>query len=487
MLHDAPGIAHAHLVGAGYALGVILLLACTEPPVHVVTETVVRDSAQVPAELEFAGIESLSWADGQLVAAWSSATGEGPLRYEVVVSQDGELLRLATDATELPIQALADGEYTFRVVAIDALGERDDGGVELTAVFGENRVVYRSEVGLEGAADVWGQGDIVVLAGRNSDASFLVVDITEPTAPLLIHTNVGGGFVKDIKIGDGLMFTNGECGCRVDTPEWEAYDKIGVRIWDFTDPWDPDLLGTIGGDEHPAQSVHNVSYGDGVVYVTDNISDGVGIYDVSDPTTPVHLGDWQPPDGGGVHDQVVIDGLLYVAFWTGFAVVDVTDPANPVDLQLVVREGPSALHNLWPSSDGRYVFTTDEMPGGHVQVYDLETEEQVAMFQADPAHVVHNVHVRDEFLFVSSYLDGIHVLDVSDPTDPVLVGWYDTIDESIPADHQHDTAEPVGEHEHPEPLYDGAWGIWPYGDVLAVGDMRRGLILLDHVPDVVTP
>ncbi|MCP4810238.1 MAG: hypothetical protein GY913_24070 [Proteobacteria bacterium] len=471
----------------------LLLLACAEPPTHIVTETVVlrADSGHVAAELAFAGIESVTWADGQLVADWSLASGEEPIRYEVVVSQGassegGELLRLATDEPGLEIPSLADGEYRFRVEAIDAVGDRTDGGVELTQLFGDNRVVWRSEVGLEGAADVWGEGDHVVLAGRNSDASFLVVDISVPTAPVLTHTEIDGGFVKDIKIGDGLMFTNGECGCRADSPEWEAYDRIGVRIWDFTDPWDVELLGTIGGDEHPAHSVHNVSYGDGIVYVTDNLSDGVGIYDVSDPTAAVHLGDWLPPIGG-VHDQVVIDGLLYVAFWSGFAVLDVTDPADPIEVHLVLRDDPAALHNIWPSSDGRYVFTTDEMPGGHVRVYDLQTDgtPQVAMFQADPAHVVHNVHVRDEFLFVSSYLDGIHVLDVTDATDPVLVGWYDSFDEDAPDDHVHDTAEPVGEHEHPEPIYDGAWGIWPYGDVLAVGDMRRGLILLEHVPDVV--
>lgn len=464
----------------------ITLLACT-PPSHVVTEVetvTVLDTSHDHIELAFAGLQQVSW-DGELVASWAPATGED-VRYELIVSQDDEVLRVAESGTEVRLGVLEDGEYRFRVEAIDAHGTRMDGGIEHTQLVGDNRVIWRGEVGLEGAADVWGEGSTVVLAGRNSEASFLVVDVTNPAAPVLAHTQTDAGFVKDIKIGDGLMFTNGECGCRADSPDWDAYDKIGVRIWDFSDPWDPELLGTIGGDEHPAHSVHNVSYGDGVVYVTDNLNDGVGIYDVSDPTTPVHLGDWLPPTGG-VHDQVVIDGLLYVAFWSGFAVLDVTDPADPIEVHLVMRDDPSALHNIWPSADGRYVFTTDEMPGGHVRVHDLSLEgaPQVGRFQADADHVVHNVHVRDEFLFVSSYLDGVHVLDVTDPTDPELVGWYDTFDEDAPVDHKHDTAEPVGEHEHPEPIYDGAWGIWPYGDVLAVGDMRRGLILLEHVPDVV--
>jgi hypothetical protein len=70
------------------------------------------------------------------------------------------------------------------------------------------------------------------------------------------------------------------------------------------------------------------------------------------------------------------------------------------------------------------------------------------------------------------------VLDVSEPSQPVEVGFYDTFDEDGP-----DAADPI--HSLVGSRFDGAWGVWPYGPHVAVGDMRRGLILLDYFPDEV--
>ena len=68
---------------------------------------------------------------------------------------------------------------------------------------------------------------------------------------------------------------------------------------------------------------------------------------------------------------------------------------------------------------------------------------------------------------------------MTDPTSPVEVGRYDTLDESLlePEDPEGDPPNPV--------VFDGAWGVWPFGPHQAIGDMRRGLILADHFPVVV--
>jgi len=460
----------------------VLLLACTPPPTVVSTEV-----PSPPATLHFDGVATLTWNGEHIVAAWEAATGEGPITYEVTATDHhGASEHSWTVAyTELALEGLTVGEYDVRVEATDALGDTLGSDVVLTQLVGRNRVVYRSEVPLPGAADVWGQDSTVVIAGRESGLSWMVVDASDPERPVVLETRYGAGYVKDIKIADGLMFTNGECGCRTDSPEWEAYDRVGVRIFDFADPSNPKLVGAIGGDT--AASVHNVSYESGVVYVSDNDADAVGIYSIEDPSDPVHLGDWVPPKAF-VHDQVVLDDKLYVAFWAGFAIVDVSDPAKPVDEVLFLREGPSAVHNIWPTQDGSHVLTTDERPGGHVRIYDVRDPSdvvEVAAFQTTDKHIVHNVHVRGDFAYVSYYVDGLYVLDLSDPADPQVVGWYDSYTLDLDTGHSHDTAIPSEEHTHDSRLYDGAWGVWPFGTYLALGDMQRGLILLDHVPDVV--
>jgi len=379
------------------------------------------------------------------------------------------------------VSDLDDGEYRVWVEGTSEAGETAGAEVVLRQLVGENRLVFRSETPLGepgellGGADVWGEDNIVVQAGLHSPLSFMVVDATSPSQPEVLARVSDQGFVKDIKIGDGLLFTNGECGCEIDSPEWEAYDKIGARIFDFSDPANPELLGTIS---EPSMSVHNLSYGDGVLYLSDNMTETVAAWDVQDPTAPYRLWNWVPPEGGHIHDQAWVDGKLYVAFWSGFAVLDVSDPkVEPEELVVSVPEDGGAFHNVWPSADGRFVFTSEERPGGFLRVWDLwAPETSVGAFVTDPAHVVHNVHVRGDFAYVSWYLDGVLVLDVSDPTNPVEVGRYDTYDEPAPSD---------GGDEDSPLNFMGAWGIWPFGPHLAIGDMLRGLILADHYPAVV--
>ena len=470
-------------------LAAALLTACPPEP----GSTPDSPPEELPEPLEFAGIYSAVW-DGEdgLIATWDAGTGEGELTYVVTLEgvETDRLEVVETQELTAAVSDLEDGEYRLWVEAVDALGDSTGEGVVLTQLVGANRLVYRSETpiggfgGPGGGADVWGEDHIVVQAGYRSDTSFMVVDATDPANPEVLTRVSNQGFVKDLKIGDGLLFTNGECGCQLDSPEWEAYDKIGARIFDFSDPANPTLLGTIS---EPSTSVHNLSYGEGVLYLSDNVNNTVAAWDVKEPTTPTLLWSWSPPEEGHVHDQAWVDGKLYVAFWNGFAVLDVSEPTDgPVEEVVAVPANGGAFHNVWPSDDGSYVFTSEERPGGFLRVWDLSAPEQsVGGFVTDPEHVIHNVHVRGDFAYVAWYVDGVVVLDVADPTNPLEVGRYDTLDESLHDPNEGgDPNDPNGDHHGPI-TFDGAWGIWPFGPHLAIGDMHRGLILADHFPVVV--
>lgn len=424
--------------------------------------------------LAFEGIETAAWdgADG-LTASWSAADTQSPVTYTVFAeAKDGgeQFSFEAGDALEGTVSGLADGEYEMWVEAqIDGV-DPDDGDRSLWQLVGDNRVVYRSEVPLVGAADVWGDGDTVAIAGWHSDIGAMLVDTSDVEDPQVLSTIEDIGVVKDVKIHGDLLFTTSECECNPDSQKWMDYEKVGIRIYDVSDPTAPVKLGEIGD---PVTSVHNVWWTDGILNVADNVSGNVEIFDVSDPGTPTWIGVWDTPTGR-VHDMVTIDDDLYVAFLSGWSVVDVTDPTMPADIALRdYGDTGFVVHTIWPTQDGRHVLVTEEHKGGHVQIFDIEDPNDIKLvseYQTDPEHMVHNALVRDEFAFISYYWDGLRVVDLSDIENPVEIGWYDTIDE-----------EDVGSGS----LFDGAWGIWPYGDHLAVGDQQRGLILLDHVPEVV--
>ena len=408
-----------------------------------------------PTDLQFAGIYSVGANGDALTASWTAALGTGAIEYTLFVTtvDDSPVTEVSTSDTTAVASGLPDGEYKLRVDASDSLGRHDDGGVVLTQLIGTNRVVKRSRVPLAGAADVWGEGNIIVVAGQSSGISAMVVDVTDVNNPQVISEIDNEGYVKDPKIGDGLLFLNDEGG------------TYGGRIFDFTDPANPVRLSRIGS---PITSVHNIFYEKSHLYMTDNSSGGIRIVDTSDPENPTLVHTWYPPSSS-VHDQIVVGGKMYAAWWSGFSITDVTDPSNPEDLVVHYYGGfASNCHSIWPTEDGKHVLTTDETGGGHIRVFDVadpDNVSQIAEYITDPSHIVHNVHIRGDYAFIAYYVDGLRVLDISNPAEPVEVGFWD-----------EETGSGMS----------GTWGVWPFGEHVAVSSMKFGLIMVDFFPPTVT-
>ncbi|GEM_PF-1623935 len=490
---------------SGLLLLALLLVACPdeEPP---------------PPFSTFAGIETLAWdgADG-LLATWPDAEPGAGVTYTLYIdTRDREpVAEMAVDGGRAWAPDLGPGEYRARVVAIDARGQLLGEDVSLSQLVGANRLVFRSEVplppGFEGAppggADVWGEGSTIVVAGLESGHSFVVVDASDVERPEVVAAVSGGGYVKDVKIGDGRLYTNGEPqpGGRHTHPG----GTIGARIWDFADPSDPILLSEIG---EPTVAAHNLSYGRDHLYLTNNANGTVHIWDVQNPYAPEFLREWAPSDGN-VHDQAVLGDLLYVAHWAGFSILDVSQPAAPRE-EVVHLYGDSACHNIWPTEDGSHVLTTDEQTGGHLRIWDVSDPQnvsQVAAWIASPDASIHNVHVVGDLAYLSYYTEGVIVLDITDPAWPREVGRFDTWlpppgwdpnnqepDPECMERCSEGCAEQCEGPDCPEQCDDfctrecsrfrpftGAWGVWPFGDHIAVTDTVRGLLLFDFVPATV--
>ena len=80
----------------------------------------------------------------------------------------------------------------------------------------------------------------------------------------------------------------------------------------------------------------------------------------------------------------------------------------------------------------------------------------------DSESIAHNLIIKDNYVYVSHYHDGLYIWDISDPSNPVVAGSFDTY---LPEDHSS---------------YRGAWGVYPLlpsGNIL-VSDMQAGLFVL---------
>jgi len=225
----------------------------------------------------------------------------------------------------------------------------------------------------------------------------------------------------------------------------------------------------VGG--HNIANSHTVAVADGYLYLNGGSSNGTVILDLSNPENPTYAGQYQPEY---LHDTYVKRDTLYGAaiFGGGVYIADVTNKAAPVQVGHITYSG-SGTHNCWRSDFGNYVYTSDEI--GSTQknmkvfdISDLPSFTQEAPFTANPAHIIHNIHGRGNYVYIAHYAAGVYVADVHNPLNISNAGGYDTY-----------LGGGTG--------YIGCWGVYPYfpsGRWIA-SDTQTGLYVLSF--DGLTP
>jgi len=314
------------------------------------------------------------------------------------------------------------------------------------------------------------------IVGTYNGLSF--VDVTDPADPVEVFFHPGPQSIwREPYTYNGHAYAVSEGGA------------VGLQMIDMGPLPGGNITSTAEyfGINYPFTTGHTMFIDEnGIAYIfgSDYGVGGAIFLDLSDPMNPVELGVWNQYY---IHDGFVRNDTLWAAcIQDGIAVmVDVSDKQNP---QLITSWAtPSAFtHNIWPSTDGNYAYTTDEVSSAYVTAYDISDPMNVVEVDRinhilSEGVIPHNTHYMDNgFLVTSNYRDGVTIADVTDPTNMITSGWYDT-----------SPLEGDG--------FNGVWEAWPYlpsGNILA-GDMEEGLFiigvdyvqaarLMGNVTDVVT-
>jgi choice-of-anchor B domain-containing protein len=132
-------------------------------------------------------------------------------------------------------------------------------------------------------------------------------------------------------------------------------------------------------------------------------------------------------------------------------------------------------HQGWLSEDQRHFFMNDELDetGGLVSntrtlVWDIaELGDPILAreYFADNGASDHNLYVVGSTLYQSNYVSGLRVLDISDPENPVQVGFFDTV--------------PYGADA---PGFSGSWSNYPFFDsgVVVVTSEQEGIFVVRY-------
>jgi choice-of-anchor B domain-containing protein len=154
---------------------------------------------------------------------------------------------------------------------------------------------------------------------------------------------------------------------------------------------------------------------------------------------------------------------------------NITDPNNSIQLGAAeyndVAPNNKYVHSGWGTEDKQFILLHDEFDefrGGlntTVRIFsigDLTNPTQVGQWTGPTQAIDHNGFVRGNRYYMSNYERGLTILDITDPTTPTEVGFFDTFTPSNSAS------------------FNGAWGVYPFlpsGNIL-VSDINSGLYVL---------
>ncbi len=354
------------------------------------------------------------------------------------------------------------------------------------------------------ANDIWGHVDLntmkeyAIIGLRQGVA---VVEVTNPESPQIVGTIDGAPTAwRDIKVYQ--YFNNA-------TNTWRAYayisaDEIseGVRIIDLNRL--PESISEIDPlmDDTRAHNIYishtdpglNISLPDGVsqlhVAGSENYNGAWRSYRLTSPSKPTasytsatglredYAHDITGFSTGATRAQrdcmgssssscnVIIDfNEQSVRIW------DHSNPDIAHQISEVTYPNIAYTHSGWPSENTQYLFVHDEMDESSlslnttVHVFDmsnLTNPTLVATWEGDSQATDHNGFAKGNRYYMSNYERGLTVLDISDPTAPEQIGFFDTFPTS-------DNAS-----------FNGAWGVYPFlpSGIILVSDIQGGLFIL---------
>jgi hypothetical protein len=305
----------------------------------------------------------------------------------------------------------------------------------------------------------------------DSEPSLYIVDIAVPERPMLAGThsvegmstdlavsgnhaflstasmNMPGGYIPTRYTGGGLHIIDVAApGTPATVSTYEqlqrasqitlvgdyAYVSDGGWTWNIvnlSDPTRPVEVGELAPSWVPGPMTVHGDY----AYVAAG-RDGLRILDVRNPAAPVEVGSFATAGRfAQAQDVALIGDYAYVSTWVfnadpenyldegGFYVVDVSNPAAPREVTFERTAGAAGSvtaldHYIYLSvADGNDGST--QVPGG-LRVYDMSAP-------ADPVQVGFLEDQRGKPIFLGNYAyitsGDLNILDVSDPTQPLLV------------------------------------------------------------------
>jgi choice-of-anchor B domain-containing protein len=347
--------------------------------------------------------------------------------------------------------------------------------------------------------DIWGwtdpeTGHEYALVGRSDGTAF--VDVTDPASPVFVGQlpltdGASPNVWRDIKVYRDHAFIVAD-----------GAGPHGMQVFDLTRLRDADPAAmplTFDEDAHydRIHSAHNIvineetgfAYAVGASMGGETCGGALHMIDLREPENPTFAGCFADTATGRqktgyTHDAqcVLYHGpdeeytgreICFNSSETALGIADVTDKANPRSISVTAYPNVGYTHQGWLTDDQSVFYINDELDeiqgsveGTRTLVWDVSDLDDPILAQEHTGTQKssdHNLYVLGDRMYQSNYKSGLRVLDVSDPLNPVEVGWFDT--------------HPQGDNS---PGFAGSWSNYPYfrSGTIVVTDVENGLFVL---------
>src|ERR1043166_1244753 len=156
--------------------------------------------------------------------------------------------------------------------------------------------------------------------------------------------------------------------------------------------------------------------------------DGFKVFDITNINNSIELGKYQLSDGNGFAHQLQIQGnYAYVAYdVSGLRIIDIANPSN-ISLAGVYMMGENnpPITNVVLGSNFNKALTTNAKKGESAWI-DVSQPTSIFTVYLDTAGYSYSVSVIGNIAYVADNIVGLQLINVSDPSNPILLSNFNT-------------------------------------------------------------
>lgn len=340
-----------------------------------------------------------------------------------------------------------------------------------------------ADIGGGSANEIWGWTDALTgreyaLIGRSTGLSF--VDVTIPDAPVYLGSlpaHTAASPWRDVDVYANFAFVGSE-----------AADH-GMQVFDLTRLRNVENRpATFTEDAHyngfGSSHTLTINQATGFAFAVGSrtCAGGLHMVNIQNPRSPTYAGCFAA-DGYTHETQCVIyrgpderyrsREVCFASNEDTLTIVDVTDKTAPIQVSRTPYDGQAYTHQGWLTDDQTYFLADDE---GDERLFKVKTRTYVwnvsnleaprvtATHEGRTRAIDHNQYVRGNFVYQANYRAGLSILDITGIAGGSLEerAFFDTYPEDD------------------EPLFNSAWGLYPYfaSGTIVVSGIEEGLFVL---------